>query len=71
MLCFVSDSTTLLRVLFEMTVLIPQTRKNSTERDDGQCRQSMFGLKTPISNCRRRNDLDDFDGIRSILSHRY
>ncbi|XP_069129430.1 protein inturned-like isoform X2 [Argopecten irradians] len=31
-------------------------------------RRSMFGLKTPISRYRRRSNLDDFDGIRSILS---
>ncbi|CAC5374341.1 INTU [Mytilus coruscus] len=29
----------------------------------------MFGLKTPMTKCRRRNYLDDFDGIRSILSY--
>ncbi|XP_021366148.1 protein inturned-like isoform X2 [Mizuhopecten yessoensis] len=31
-------------------------------------RRSMFGLKTPISRYRKRSSLDDFDGIRSILS---
>ncbi|XP_052078320.1 protein inturned-like isoform X2 [Mytilus californianus] len=37
--------------------------------NDCPFRKSMFGLKTPMSKCRRRNYLDDFDGIRSILSY--
>ncbi|XP_061164049.1 protein inturned-like isoform X2 [Saccostrea echinata] len=31
-------------------------------------RNSMFGLSLPIYRSRKRNTLDDFDGIRSILS---
>ncbi|VDH88871.1 Hypothetical predicted protein [Mytilus galloprovincialis] len=51
-----------------MTVLIPEIRTNSKKENIDPFRQSMFGLNTPISECRRRNKLDDFDGIRSILS---
>ncbi|XP_063415299.1 uncharacterized protein LOC134697156 [Mytilus trossulus] len=51
-----------------MSVLIPEIRTNSKKKNVDPFRQSMFGLNTPISECRRRNKLDDFDGIRSILS---
>ena len=53
------------------TILVPEVRKLSTEESKDIQRPSMFGLSTPISKCRRKNALDDFDGIRSILSHRY
>ncbi|XP_052078384.1 uncharacterized protein LOC127716262 [Mytilus californianus] len=49
-----------------MNVLIPEIKTKKKNVD--LFRQSMFGLNTPISECRRRNKLDDFDGIRSILS---
>lgn len=52
------------------TVLVPEMRKLSTEERNCEQRSSMFGLSTPIAKCRRRTSLDDFDGIRSILSHR-
>ena len=38
--------------------------------DRNQLQKSMFGLKTPISKSRKRNNMEDFDGIRSILSQR-
>jgi hypothetical protein len=54
-----------------MTVLTPGNNNNSMAPNKYPFRKSMFGLKTPISKCRRRNNLEDFDGIRSILSYRY
>ena len=53
-----------------MEVLTPVKPELSTKEQKDPSRSSMFGLNTPISKCWRRNKLDDFDGIRTILSQR-